>query len=841
MRNFKKILSLILTVLIVTSVSIMSLTVNAADNISPSLIDADKTGSITIHKYEMENTDEATELGTGETSDAAKVPDDAKPLEGVTYRITRVANLVNSDGTLDTTYYSSNGIDLPSVAEAKSMNAVSTPLHKTTGSDGIASFTSLPLGIYLVEEISAPSHVITNLEDQAFVVSVPSTNADSTAWNYDIHTYPKNQTLYSDLVIKKTDYTTGKVLSGAVFDLYSSTEKNGEYNLVESDLQTSEDGIASVSTDLPVNMYYQIKETKAPDGYILDTASENTVTTIYINKNGVICDSSQNPLGYSQTGENIVTISGTSEDEKLDISGEDIVIKNKNLFEYNPTKAENGAIRNISCDCTVENNSYKITTTGTDCYIGEIVAEGNKYDTSRGTLFTYTPNVKISTLESDVSITKCFVTFYDADKASLGYSYFYAKADVDTLISNKGLNADDIKYFSLRMGTDKLDEGTTFTLKCQVEIGDTYTDYVTPQSNTENRAYGEVTNVIGSGPITVTQTSPQVVITNSKPLISKAVSDDATLQTMPDTTSLTSDIDDNVYFYISVTTPNFTSSDNSSGSDAHFQTFEITDKIPYTFEYQSSKTEAYYNGGTKLSENDYSINVDSNNNLTIKINKNFAPNTEYVFRIASKLKSIDTSTLGCPIVNTASLTYSTSTSLTSTVPTSTITSNEAETHTSGYQFKKVDGNNSPLEGATFQIYASSDDAENGTNPLYFKNGDGELSTVATSDDNGLVTFHGLSYGSLNAQADEEGSSTEYWIVETSTLDGYNLIAEPIEVTVDKYSWDYNNTQAIVTNSSKLLLPYTGGTGFLIFTVAGLMFVLIGGGLMLYFKKKKKTS
>ena len=108
MRKFSKILSIFLVALM--AISIFTVSFNA---VTTNLIDRTKTGSLTIHKYEMPDVSVATSAGTGDVTDAANVPSTAKPFAGVTFKITRVANLTNTDGSLNKTYYTPTGVALP--------------------------------------------------------------------------------------------------------------------------------------------------------------------------------------------------------------------------------------------------------------------------------------------------------------------------------------------------------------------------------------------------------------------------------------------------------------------------------------------------------------------------------------------------------------------------------------------------------------------------------------------------------------------------------------------------------------------------------------------------------
>lgn len=71
-----------------------------------------------------------------------------------------------------------------------------------TAGEGEAKFTDLPLGIYLVEETSAPDGIVTGAP---FIVSIPMVNQASDAWNYDVIAYPKNTETKTEKTVKDAD------------------------------------------------------------------------------------------------------------------------------------------------------------------------------------------------------------------------------------------------------------------------------------------------------------------------------------------------------------------------------------------------------------------------------------------------------------------------------------------------------------------------------------------------------------------------------------------------------------------------------------------------------------
>lgn len=95
-----------------------------------------------------------------------------------------------------------------------------------------------------------------------------------------IATYQNTQILGS-IRVTKTGTDTTKKLQGAEFTLYKYNATNSQYEVYQKDgkdyvVSTDETGTA-IFTELPYGTY-MIKETKAPKGYILNVANQQTVT-----------------------------------------------------------------------------------------------------------------------------------------------------------------------------------------------------------------------------------------------------------------------------------------------------------------------------------------------------------------------------------------------------------------------------------------------------------------------------------------------------------------------------------------------------------------------------------
>lgn len=284
------------------------------------------TGSITIHKYEYNG--QVKTDGTGEESDV--IPDGATALEGATFSIYQVmdrAALRNYyDGTDGQTKVTVDTYLNETKDAIKSGESYSDPVDtKTTDADGIAKFSNLELGLYVVVETGTPDKVTSPVKP--FLVSVPMTKASSlNEWLYDIHVYPKNGTTYGEVKIVKTGRVgsgTPNKLSGVTFTLEKWNETDGKWNLVtasdkdgkEFNLTTDTNGEISVS-GLSQGKYRFIEQSiKGNNTYIID----QTPIVFEVNKKGEIVYNGETKAAFS-----IPVINESPDVEKNVIKGDEV-------------------------------------------------------------------------------------------------------------------------------------------------------------------------------------------------------------------------------------------------------------------------------------------------------------------------------------------------------------------------------------------------------------------------------------------------------------------------------------------------------------------------------------
>ena len=185
-------------------------------------------------------------------------------------------------------------------------NALATT---TSADDGSFSFTNVPYGDWVLKELESPEGFI--LSDEVIPVTVEE---DGQVVEISL----ANERVYGDLRLTKVDkdYPDNK-LTGAEFEVYRDT--NGNKELDEGDellgkLEETSTGIYEMSHILYGGVF--VKETKAPEGFLLD---ENAYY-VEITENGKIYEvENEAGIGFTnmaQTGS--LRIEKTSSDGKVE-------------------------------------------------------------------------------------------------------------------------------------------------------------------------------------------------------------------------------------------------------------------------------------------------------------------------------------------------------------------------------------------------------------------------------------------------------------------------------------------------------------------------------------------
>lgn len=153
-----------------------------------------QTGSISIHRYLPESYSES-----GLPNDGSEITSGLEgtiPIEGITYTIYQMNVSVGTQITAD---------------NARDYVISGAYATAQTGSDGIAVFSALPEGYYYVVESDSLGTEQGATESQyytpvsPFVVRLPLTSADGASQSYDVHVYPKSETIAIDKFVNEAN------------------------------------------------------------------------------------------------------------------------------------------------------------------------------------------------------------------------------------------------------------------------------------------------------------------------------------------------------------------------------------------------------------------------------------------------------------------------------------------------------------------------------------------------------------------------------------------------------------------------------------------------------------
>lgn len=279
----------------------------------------------------------------------------------------------------------------------------------------------------------------------------------------------------------------------------------------------------------------------------------------------------------------------------------------------------------------------------------------------------------------------------------------------------------------------------------------------------------------------------------------------------------------------------------------------------------------------------------------------YAGKTIYITYEATLKKGADTTTAGN--YNKVDLTYSNKIKSGNVPEDETADHNHIEDTAVVYTFQidisKTDGSKNALNGVEFDLYeevalgTSGALSETDAKALGFTNTSVAYKKVdhGVTADGGKLTFTGLS----NSKTATAGAS-RYWLVETKTKDGYNLLGAPVEAKLDivyKTTWKEENTfengvlvkhshdantetfkkpndgsqtnngtqkgteqsagldrgekvtygilSTEIINKKGFQLPVTGGFGTLLFSGIGVLLVLAGVAVLFSMKKKNDRT
>lgn len=168
---------------------------------------------------------------------------------------------------------------------------------------------------------------------------------------------------------------------------------------------------------------------------------------------------------------------------------------------------------------------------------------------------------------------------------------------------------------------------------------------------------------------------------------------------------------------------------------------------------------------------------------------------------------------------------------------------ETKTYTFKVDVVKTDSVNKVLDGAQFKLY----DAKTGGNKIALVQVNQGVDGAYRLAEDGET---GVEYiTTVNGQLEIKGfdANTNYYLEETKAPDGYNKLAERVEIAVKEANLEANVTNDTwqsggvhIVNNTGSLIPSTGGMGTTVLYMAGGILVIAAGALLI-FRRRMHTD
>lgn len=307
----------------------------------------------------------------------------------------------------------------------------------------------------------------------------------------DLSKYLKTADLQG-AILSDTPSDTTTYPSSKIDDLLSDKEDNSN-KLTTGSPSYKEAQYPSLAY---LEKYYRTKD--ATDNLLSGKAEKSAVDS-----NTFDLSMLMSSLKRTVAGASLVNITNSAQNGVLKITSDSgVKVKNKNMFEDVLTSN----IRKSNCNVSYDNSTgeYTVEFSGSSSdtfYFGNMRTAGNLYYESCGSKQRYNKDLSIRINCDKLTRGGCYISYYDNNGVSLGNLNHS---------TNKTFKIDDVEgaeFFTIQIGFDynngAFSTGDILHFTVQIEYGDTVSDYVVPQSNTDNLAYEGVTNVIGDGEITV--------------------------------------------------------------------------------------------------------------------------------------------------------------------------------------------------------------------------------------------------------------------------------------------------------------------------------------------------
>lgn len=152
--------------------------------------------------------------------------------------------------------------------------------------------------------------------------------------------------------------------------------------------------------------------------------------------------------------------------------------------------------------------------------------------------------------------------------------------------------------------------------------------------------------------------------------------------------------------------------------------------------------------------------------------------------------------------------------------------------------RKTDNKGNQLEGSDFELYSNRNLADRDNKPIdtaYLDGENGDRYFVVHLGEGVRYENDDVSNDALTKKAEDAyAQGKTYYLKETQAPDGYELLKQVHQVTCyGGFSYEE------VENFPRIIMPFTGGVGTILFTAVGIL--LIGSGAFLYMNSRRKRS
>lgn len=288
--SVKRILSLLLLTVVLTAIPCVALAANNSAPTDDAVIDFNATGSITVTKYATADT--VTAENPAGTGMAGQSPNEIyRHMGGATFKLFKIAdaNEVKAyyDSTSTTTYELAKFVYNTDGTATYDGEPITVIEEGVTTADGTYKFADLPVGIYVLKEVTAPTQIVAPLAEDS-MISVPmvntatSSNNENAKWVYDVYVYPKNKASTGTVELTKQGQNDSP-LKSVTFELYKKdfgdndvlpTDWTQVTSAGEQSLSLITDGQGKLTlANLPAGKngtQYKLVEISAPAGYIVN-------------------------------------------------------------------------------------------------------------------------------------------------------------------------------------------------------------------------------------------------------------------------------------------------------------------------------------------------------------------------------------------------------------------------------------------------------------------------------------------------------------------------------------------------------------------------------------------